>query len=221
MPVGVYQRTDYHRKIMSESHKGLVPWNKGIPASEEQKLRLSKLRLGKKVSDETKKKMSLSQTGKKRTPEQRKKMSVWQIGRKMSDEAKMNMSIAAKGKIISLETRKKLSDANKGKQKPSMQGEKNPRWKGGAKNTLILNRKRRAIKLNSEGSHTLGEWELLKKQYGFTCPSCKKSEPEIKLTADHIIPLLKGGSDYIENIQPLCQSCNSKKNTKLIPKYIL
>jgi 5-methylcytosine-specific restriction endonuclease McrA len=67
--------------------------------------------------------------------------------------------------------------------------------------------------------HTLEtrkKWELLKKQYGYTCPMCGKKEPKIKLTEDHIIPLSKGGSDYIENIQPLCVSCNTKKYTKII-----
>lgn len=68
------------------------------------------------------------------------------------------------------------------------------------------------------GSHTFGEWELLKKQYNYTCPCCKKSEPKIKLTKDHIIPVTKGGSNNIENIQSLCHSCNSIKSTKII-KY--
>lgn len=77
-------------------------------------------------------------------------------------------------------------------------------------------RKRRVIKLKAEGDHTFGDWELLKKQYGYVCPSCHKSEPEIKLTEDHIVPLTKGGSDFIENIQPLCKPCNSIKHTKIM-----
>ena len=32
---------------------------------------------------------------------------------------------------------------------------------------LYLNLRRRTRKLNAEGSHTFGEWELLKKQYGY------------------------------------------------------
>ena len=110
-----------------------------------------------------------------------------------------------KGEAVGYHWSKKARDKRK--------GEKNPNWKGG---NLLPSRHKR--KRDAEGSHTLGEWELMKKQYGFTCPSCGKKEPEIKLTEDHIIPLDRGGSDYIENIQPLCRSCNSKKHTE-IKKY--
>jgi len=77
---------------------------------------------------------------------------------------------------------------------------------------------RRARQANADGTHTLGEWENLKAQYNWTCPACGKRELDIKLTADHIIPLILGGSNNIENIQPLCKSCNSSKFTKII-KY--
>lgn len=83
-------------------------------------------------------------------------------------------------------------------------------WQKNKRNRVI---KRIRISL---GTHTYGNWEMLKKQYNFTCPCCKKSEPTIKLTEDHIVPLSKGGSDLIENIQPLCISCNVKKHTAII-----
>mgnify|MGYP001585303707 CR=1 FL=1 len=71
---------------------------------------------------------------------------------------------------------------------------------------------------SAQGSHTFGEWETLKAQYNWICPACKRKEPEIKLSIDHIIPLSKGGSDNIENIQPLCRNCNCQKWTRVV-KY--
>lgn len=114
------------------------------------------------------------------------------------------------------------------KMRLGIKAEKHPRWKGGIqlarkrwleKNPnfqMLAVIRRRARKRNAEGSFTAGEWETLKKQYGFTCPCCKKQESEIHLTVDHIIPLIKGGSNYIENIQPLCRLCNSIKSSKII-----
>ena len=145
------------------------------------------------------------------------------------------------GKHRSEATKKKIRETNKRKGiKPPIthrKGDKNPAWKGGVskkdnykseyankywrKNRAKKywqNLQRRIKRLKAEGSHTLGEWELLKRQYGYCCPSCGKCEPKIILTEDHIIPLSKGGSDYIDNIQPLCKSCNAKKHTKII-KY--
>lgn len=116
-----------------------------------------------------------------------------------------------KGKInvYSEEQLARMSEANK---KKAQSGENHPNWKGGL--SVIFVRKQR-LRENG-GSHTNGEWETLKAQYNHTCPCCKKKEPEIKLSQDHIIPLAKGGSDNIENIQPLCRSCNAKKHTTII-----
>jgi len=130
-------------------------------------------------------------------------------------ERNEKISKTMKGRKLSKEVKKNISNAK--------MGSKNPAWKGGItkdwkKYKRFMDKRRRLTKANTRGTHSLGEWELLKKQYGHTCPCCKKQEPGIKLTEDHIIPLSRGGSDYIENIQPLCQSCNSKKYTKII-KY--
>jgi 5-methylcytosine-specific restriction endonuclease McrA len=71
-----------------------------------------------------------------------------------------------------------------------------------------LNRRYRIRQLNSEGNHTNEEWQELLKTCGNRCVNCGTKGD---LTRDHIIPLSKGGADYIENIQPLCKSCNSSK----------
>lgn len=140
-----------------------------------------------------------------------------------------------KKREISKETRKKMSETHK----DLFIGEKNPNWNGGiTKNIeyqklknkeyriknhkkILFRNKLRKVKLRQKeimGSHTFGEWENLKIQYNHTCPCCGKKEPEIKLTEDHIIPIIKGGSNNIENIQPLCGHCNSVKHIKII-KY--
>ncbi len=86
---------------------------------------------------------------------------------------------------------------------------------------LYLNLRRRALRENAEGNHSFEEWIALKKYYKNKCLCCGKTELEVMLTQDHITPLIKEGTDYIENIQPLCQSCNCKKYTKIIDYRVL
>lgn len=74
--------------------------------------------------------------------------------------------------------------------------------------------RRRADKMGTSGSYTAEEWQRLKQVYNYTCLRCFDYEPNIKLTADHIKPLIHGGLNNIENIQPLCLSCNSSKKDK-------
>jgi len=183
---------------------------------------------GKKHSEETKRKISKAKKGK----------IAWNKG--IKGVMKPNQTSFKKGLIPWNKNRKIKTNTgrthfkkgmiswNKGKKYPQFTGENNSNWKGGTKEAdkrwnnnhrekrRFYNKQRRIRRIYSIGSHTFGEWELLKKQYGYTCPACGRKETEIVLTEDHIIPLIKGGSNYIENIQPLCQSCNSKKHTKII-----
>lgn len=87
------------------------------------------------------------------------------------------------------------------------------------KSTQNFNNRRARIQ-QASGSFTSRDWKKLCKQYDHTCLCCGRREPEIKLTVDHVIPLSAGGTSSIDNIQPLCQSCNSSKHTKTIDYHI-
>lgn len=80
--------------------------------------------------------------------------------------------------------------------------------------TIASNQNYRAIKKQVGGKISSHQWRELKEKYGFTCLCCGRKEPEIKLTLDHVIPLTMGGVNTIENAQPLCKSCNSRKHTR-------
>ena len=150
---------------------------------------------------------------------------------------------ARKGYRHSQETRDKISRAHKGmvcseKHKNNLKknswmrgrfGVLNPNYKGGEERNKILkkiwrknhkdsinyrNAMRRARRRNAPGKFTFQEWVDLKKKYKYTCLRCKKQEPDILLTPDHIVPLIKLGSNFITNIQPLCLQCNSSKGGK-------
>lgn len=57
--------------------------------------------------------------------------------------------------------------------------------------------------------HSEKEWKNLLEDCGSCCVKCGDKTREI--LKDHIVPLYKGGSDGIENLQPLCSKCNASK----------
>jgi 5-methylcytosine-specific restriction endonuclease McrA len=72
---------------------------------------------------------------------------------------------------------------------------------------------RRTRKTQAGGSFTKEEWEALCNKYDNKCLDCGKRR---KLVPDHVIPVAKGGTSNIDNIQPLCGPCNSKKATRIV-----
>jgi 5-methylcytosine-specific restriction endonuclease McrA len=75
-------------------------------------------------------------------------------------------------------------------------------------------RKRRTAKNGNSGHFTAEEFDALCSVYGYACLCCGATDR--KLEADHVVPLTRGGSDGIGNIQPLCGEYNRRKFTATI-----
>lgn len=88
------------------------------------------------------------------------------------------------------------------------------RWYDAHPEAKARNRnRRRARKAGAEGNHSRAEWTGVCEAYGRCCAYCGTSA---KLTRHHVVPLSKGGSDWISNIVPACGSCNSRIGTKTV-----
>lgn len=73
--------------------------------------------------------------------------------------------------------------------------------------------KRRARKVGAEGSFTKEDVKNIMRAQDYLCAIC--SVYLIKYHIDHIVPLSKGGSNWPENLQMTCATCNLSKGAKL------
>ena len=90
-------------------------------------------------------------------------------------------------------------------------------WRANNPEKVRAIKKNRAARVRgAKGSITAQEWKSMKEFYGFTCLRCKLQEPEIELTLDHVMPIIMGGSNTIDNAQPLCRTCNGWKQGRNI-----
>jgi 5-methylcytosine-specific restriction endonuclease McrA len=82
-----------------------------------------------------------------------------------------------------------------------------------------------------KGRHTYREWMLLVREVKGRCFYCDiktidrgllglaKASPDRATTRDHRTPLVRGGSDRIDNIAVSCQRCNAEKSTMTEDEY--
>lgn len=82
------------------------------------------------------------------------------------------------------------------------------KWGHGEPGAHQRKRSERLSEARQKGRHTAEEWTAMVDLCGQQCARCQVKCIPVK---DHIVPIYKGGSDAIDNLQPLCGSCNSSK----------
>ena len=95
----------------------------------------------------------------------------------------------------------------------SQSGAEHVRKKWGEGEEQGKSRSSRLSAARRKGTHTPEEWQAMLDVIGPTCLRCDRPAGDngSGLVKDHIVPVYQGGSDGIENIQPLCRSCNAAK----------
>lgn len=84
------------------------------------------------------------------------------------------------------------------------------KWSKGDKRALAHYSRARAA--GSDTDYRAEDWAMLLDWFGGACLACGAG----KVTIDHVMPLARGGSNSIRNLQPLCGPCNSRKHMQII-----
>ena len=91
------------------------------------------------------------------------------------------------------------------------------RYRNAPHQFLSINHRRRASLLNASGTYSCKEWEAIVKKQKMRCAHCGLKR---KLTADHRVPISRGGCNFAFNIQALCRPCNSSKHNRITADFI-
>lgn len=133
-----------------------------------------------------------------------------------NDEYRLKMNKA------SVEYAKKINYAYQKKYAKTPNGKLNmKRYQQSEKGRLVSRRHLRNYRAKKRGiiqDFTEEEWQQKLKSTNGVCPMCNKNVGINKLALDHIIPVSKApvGLVYtIDDVQPICGSCNSQKGNKI------
>jgi 5-methylcytosine-specific restriction endonuclease McrA len=97
---------------------------------------------------------------------------------------------------------------------PEKYREANRRWDQAHPEVLrAMWHRRRARELNAEGDFKPTDIKNLWILQSGLCVYCSK-DLKLGFEIDHVHPLARGGTNWPENLQLLCKSCNQRKHTK-------
>ena len=105
---------------------------------------------------------------------------------------------------------------------PEKASEENRKWKAAnPEKCCAASHKRRCRIAGNGGIHTAEQFKALCAHFGNRCVCCGRLR---KLAADHVISLKMSATlmlplgflNDIDNLQPLCQGCNSKKHSQWV-----
>ena len=184
---------------------------KGVKFSGEHKRKLSEAKKGKIFTEEHRKNMSIARTGK---PNYKRR------GLKHSEKTKKKISEAHNGKTSPFKGISKYKTKEEKRLADLLSGKKS--YRKHIETRLIHYRQLAFKRRNAKGSFTKEEWDNKLQEYNYKCVICDISHEELLnltgmgLTIDHIVPISKGGTSYIKNLQPLCKKCNCKKGNKYV-----
>ena len=117
--------------------------------------------------------------------------------------------IGEDGLLHNLKADKELSKAAHNRLARSKSGSEGAASKWGESADNKLKRSERLANARRLATHASVEWQALIEACEASCCHCKRND--VELVKDHIKPIYQGGSDGIENLQPLCRSCNASK----------
>jgi 5-methylcytosine-specific restriction endonuclease McrA len=109
-----------------------------------------------------------------------------------------------------LEMKRKWRKENPEKQKLAVL-----RWEKNHPLAAAQKQHRRRSRKLSNGVFEILEKEL-KSLYSSPCVVCGSCN---EITADHIVPISRGGQHSIGNLQPMCKPCNSSKSDKFMVEW--
>jgi 5-methylcytosine-specific restriction endonuclease McrA len=88
------------------------------------------------------------------------------------------------------------------------------------KKHCVDNAKKRYHQVRALGRLDLPAFYQKAESLGWKCQLCGCDLDESTVGIDHIVPVSKGGTNAIENLQPLCHSCNSRKSDKTMAEAL-